>query len=108
MQDAVAQCQLGDSAAHTEGVQPDHANVLYKGRLLQALAHELLLRALQINISPVLHEVGDAAVDIGDDLISISDTGQVTIGGGGSGGSGSGGSGGGSTSSGGVTVAASG
>ena len=65
-------------------------------------------RALQINISPVLHEVGDTAVSIGDDLISISNTGQVTIGGGGSGGSGSGGSGGGSTSSGGATVAASG
>ena len=60
-------------------------------------------RALQINISPVLHEVGDTAVSVGDDLISISNTGQVTIGGGGSGGSG-----GGSTSSGGATVAASG
>ena len=86
----------------------DYANVLYKGRHYHPFAHELLLRALQINISPVLHEVGDTAVNIGDDLISISNTGQVTIGGGGSGGSGSGGSGGGSTSSGGATVAASG
>ncbi len=70
-----------------------------KAELFQALAPKQLLHALQINIAPVLHEVGDTAVSVGSDLISISNTGQVTIGGG---------SGGGAASSGGATVAASG
>ena len=44
---------------------------------------ECFLHVTQISIEPTFHSVDDAAVDISDSLISIDNSGQVTIGGGG-------------------------